>query len=123
MKRTNSGPAVNNPYTVSIAENNRTLSVQSMADPFHNTTIHPRGWKNALRLLFRRYKVNVVVSTYDPAYAEQVMELNPNYIGPPGSKSRERWNKELDASLHDFADRISDDGEELAPPKTGPFDE
>lgn len=91
------------PYTVECRENGRRLSIEPIPDPFINTTIRPRGWRVALAVLRRRYSVTVVVGG-DSATVERVLELDPDYIGPPGSKSREAWNAQLQGELRRFAE-------------------
>jgi hypothetical protein len=91
-------------YTLEIREQGKRLSKAPMPDPFHTTRIRPRGWRVALAVLFRRYEVEVLVGG-DRERVEAVMELNPDYLGPAGSKSREAWNAQLERSLLDLAAR------------------
>jgi len=64
-------------------------------------TVHVRGWRNALRVLFRRYSVTVTVGG-DVERVEQVLELDSDYLGAPGSARRDRWDTELNARLRAF---------------------
>ena len=59
-------------YTVETRENGRRLSLTDCVDPFVNHTIHVRGWRNALRVLLRRYSATVIVSA-DREVVEQIV--------------------------------------------------
>lgn len=62
-------------------------------------------------MLRGRYEVEVLVGG-DRERIEQVLELNPDYIGPAGSKSREAWNAQLEGALSGLAsdeDEMSDE--------------
>jgi hypothetical protein len=89
-------------YTVEVRERGKRTSLTPIPDPFIRTTVYPSGWRNALRVLFRRYEVEVLVGG-DRERVEAVMELNPDYLGPAGSKSREAWNRHLQGSLEKLA--------------------
>lgn len=88
-------------YTLAVWEGNKRLSDETLPDPFHHTTIRPRGWRVAWAVLRRRYEVRVVVSA-DSERIEEVMELNSDYLGPRGSKSRTQWDAQLQGALGRF---------------------
>lgn len=96
-------------YTIEYRENDRRLSVEPMPDPFVTATVHVRGWRNALKVLLRRYTVTAIVSA-DRETVERVFELNPDYLGARGSERREAWNAQLQHALERFADQLPDDG-------------
>ena len=75
-----------------------------MPDPFHNTTIHPRGWRAALAVLLRRCTFTVIVGG-DSEIVEDVCELDGDYLGRFGSTRRAEWDARLDGALHDLAAR------------------
>lgn len=109
-------------FTVEIRENGKRVSLTNEVDPFIHTTIRVRGWRQALAILLRRYEAEVVVNA-DHATVEAVLELNPDYLGEPGSRRRARWDKELDAALHSFADSLPNDeasDSDLPPGETTP---
>jgi hypothetical protein len=89
-------------YTVEVRENGKRLALTPIVDPFVNTFVHPKGLRAAVRVLFGRYEASVHVSA-DHATVEAVMELNPDYLGPPGSASRTAWNEQLHAALANLA--------------------
>lgn len=91
------GPA----YTIEIRENDRRLSLEPLVDPFINTTVHPRGWRVALAVLCRRYKVSVHVDG-DRERVEEVLKLDPDYLGPHNRKQF------IEGALHDFAARLAE---------------
>lgn len=95
------------PYVLTVRVDGKVEHTDQMVDPFLVSTTHVkrRAW---WRVLLHGLSVEISVNA-DPETVERVMELGPDYIGPPGSKSRGRWNKELDAALHDFAERLPDD--------------
>lgn len=94
-------------FTLEIRENDRRLSLATIPDPFHNTTIRPRGWRVALAVLLRRYKVTVIVGG-DPEIVEDVTELDSDYLGRFGSSRRQEWDAQMNQSLGDFAARIGE---------------
>lgn len=94
-------------YTVTTWECDRKLSTTAITDPFVSQTVHVRGWRNALRVLFRRYKVCVTVSG-DHSIIEDVMELNNDYTGEHGSSRRVEWDSQLQGALLDFAARAEE---------------
>ena len=65
-------------YTLEIREKDKRLSIEPMPDPFHNTTIYVRGWRSALAVLLRRYRVSVHVNA-DRERVDQVMALDHTY--------------------------------------------
>jgi hypothetical protein len=89
-------------YTITISERGHQITHDPMPDPFHTTRIRTRGWRNALAVLLHRYELEIHVSA-DRDRAEAVLELNPDYLGPPGSASRRAWNAQLDRALHKLA--------------------
>lgn len=90
-------------YTVEVREQGRRLSVEPIPDPFICTRVMPRGLRAAFAVLFRRYEVEVLVGG-DRDRIERVLELNPDYIGPPGSPSREAWNTQLNQAFREVGD-------------------
>ena len=48
-------------YTLEVRENDRRLSIVPIEDPFHRTTVTPRGWRVVWAVLRRRYTVQVIV--------------------------------------------------------------
>lgn len=48
-------------FTVHIWENDHLLNSLEIDDPFVHSTIVPKGWRTALRVLFGRCKFRVVV--------------------------------------------------------------
>jgi hypothetical protein len=102
-RKTNGGPA----YTVEIREQGKRLSLDAIPDPFIRTTLRPRGWRAALALLRGRYELEVLVSS-DPVTCNAVMELDPDYLGPAGSPSREAWNAHVQQALGDMAARAGE---------------
>lgn len=94
-------------FTLEIRENGQRLSVESMSDPFHNTRIHPRGWRAALGVLLRRYEVTVIVGG-DHDIVEDVMELDDDYKGEHGSTRRTEWDGQFQRALVDFAARAGE---------------
>lgn len=91
-------------FTLEIRENDKRLSVESLPDPFHNTTIRPRGWRVALGVLLRRCTFTVIVGG-DPEIVEDVIELDGDYLGRFGSTRRSKWDAQLEGALHDLAAR------------------
>lgn len=107
MQPTYDSRVVGEPYSLEVRENNRRLSMRTMPDPFHNTTVHPRGLRVALAVLLRRYSVSVHVGA--PAQlVEDIMELDDNYTGVAGSKRRVEWDGQLNRALGDFAARAGE---------------
>jgi hypothetical protein len=92
---------------VEVRENGRRLSVDPMPDPFHNTTIRPRGWRVAIAVLRRRYEVSVHVGG-DRDIVEDVLELDDDYKGEPGSTRRVEWDGQFQQMLGDFAARAGE---------------
>jgi hypothetical protein len=88
-------------YTLEICERGKRLSKEPMPDPFHNTTIHVRGWRNALSVLRRRYTVCVHVGGNGDR-VEDVLALNPDHLRPGEAPSF------IDGKLHDFAARLAE---------------
>jgi len=94
--------ATGDAYTVEVRERGSRLDRHAVADPFVNTTVHPRGWRAALAVLLRRYEVSVHVSA-DLERVEDIFELNDDYKGQPGSTRRAEWDAEFQRGLEDFA--------------------
>lgn len=90
-------------YTVEVREGGRRIERHPIADPFVNTTVHVRGWRNALRVLLRRYECSVHVDADDAARVEDIFELNDDYKGQHGSTRRAQWDAEFQRGLGDFA--------------------
>lgn len=99
-------------YSLYVAEirasEHKRLEAREIPDPFHTTFIYPRGVLTALRVLFGRIGFQVQVSA-NPETVERVMELSPDYLGPPGSPSRLRWQAELEGALHRFAEKLPEE--------------
>ena len=93
-------------YRITTRENGCLVSVIPMADPFVNHCVRVRGWRNAVRVLFRRYELTVHIDA-DSDRVERVLELDPDHIGPPGSPSRRAWNAQLAGALNRFANGAS----------------
>lgn len=87
-------------YTVEIRENGHRLSVERIVDPFVSASIKPRGWRAALDALLGRLEVEIIVGG-DKDRVEAVMELDPDYLGPPGSESRTAWDAQINRALRD----------------------
>lgn len=85
-------------YTVEVRENGNRLSLDPIPDPFISTRVRLRGWRSAWAVLRRGVEVEVIVGG-DRTRINAVMELDPDYIGPAGSKSREAWNRQLKGAL------------------------
>jgi hypothetical protein len=90
-------------YEIRVWEQWRQITHHAIEDPFIRTEIRPRGWRNALAVLLGRYSVRVHVSG-DRETEEAVMELDPEYLGGPGSASRRAWNQSLERALSAFAE-------------------
>lgn len=90
-------------YTVTVSENGRSFSRREIHDPFIHTRVYPRGWRVALDVLLGRYEIEVAVHA-DPETVEQVLELDPDYLGWGDSPRRQAWNARLNEALHEFAD-------------------
>lgn len=90
-------------YQLTTRECGRLVSETDEADPFVTHRVHVRGWRNALRVLFRHYEVEIRIGA-DRSLVERVLELDPDYLGPSGSPSRTAWNDQLANALHDFAE-------------------
>lgn len=108
MSRQNGASA----YTLEIRENDRPLSSERMPDPFHHTTIHPRGWRVVLAVLCRRYRLTVIVGG-DHERVEEVLKLDPEYLGPHNRKAF------IEGGLRDFAAQLSE--HDVEPEGSGPF--
>lgn len=87
-------------YTVEVRENGKRLDIRPIEDPFVCTRVTAKGWRAAWAVLRGRFEVEVLVSG-DRDRIEQVMELDPDYIGPAGSKSRKAWNAQIQGALRD----------------------
>jgi hypothetical protein len=101
-------------YTVETREGDKRIDKIAIADPFVNTTIHIRGWRNAWAVLRGRYRCSVHVGADDPARIEDIFELNDDYKGQKGSTRRTDWDAQFQRDLSDFAAVIAeheDDGE------------
>lgn len=94
-------------FTLEIRENGKRLSAERMPDPFHNTTIHPRGWRAALAVLLHRYKITVIVDG-DRDIVEDVLELDDDYKGLPNSTRWQEWDQRVDRALGDFAAKLGE---------------
>lgn len=72
-------------YTLEIREDGKRIAYERIVDPFITTSIRPT-WRAAWAVLRGKYEVEVLVSG-DRDRVEAVMELNPDYLGPAGSRS------------------------------------
>lgn len=92
------------PYTLTVTLNDKPVTfMERHADPFITTRV-TIGWRDRVKCLLRR-RCEVTVSVGgDRDRVERVLELDPDYLGPPGSPSREAWNIELNAALHRYAE-------------------
>lgn len=90
------------PYTLEVREGVKRIDRQQVGDPFINTTVRVRGWRNALRVLLRRYECSVHVSAPHDR-VEDVTELDNDYKGEQGSTRRAEWDAQLQRGLGDFA--------------------
>ncbi len=90
-------------YTLATREMDRLISKTQECDPFIVHRIRPRGWRVVRDVLLRRYELTVTIDA-DRALVERVLELNPDYLGPPGSPSRNAWNMRLQAALVNLGD-------------------
>ena len=94
-------------YRVEIRECGVPIDVVSVPDPFVRTAVVMHGWRVALAVLLGRWSIEVLVSA-DKATVERVLELNPDYLGAPGSERRKAWHAELNRRLATFG-RDSED--------------
>lgn len=94
-------------FTIETRENDVRLDHKPMPDPFVNHTVHVRGWRNALRVLRRRYHLTVAVGG-DREIVEDVSELDGNYTGRHDSTRKSDWHDELNGKLGDFAARLAE---------------
>lgn len=85
-------------YSIAIWENGGRLESKDMPDPFHTTTIRPRGLRAALAVLFGRYELQVMVNG-SAETVERVLEINPDYKGVPGSERRALFDAEIAGAL------------------------
>jgi hypothetical protein len=77
-----------NAYTVTVRENHRTVSVDTVEDPFIRTTLHPKGIRAALGVLFGTYSVTVWVSA-TLQRVEDVLALDSDYVRHEHDSRRE----------------------------------
>lgn len=103
-------------YSVEVLENGRRLSARPIVDPFINTRVHPGGGllgrlMVALQVLRGTYEVEVIVRG-DSAIVEQVLELDPDYLGAWGSERRRQWDANLNNALASFAGADDDDDDD-----------
>ncbi len=82
-------------YTLTVFVGGRVLDWEyPMADPFHRTTV-TLGWRDLLRGLIRRsLDVEVKVSA-DREMIEQVLLLDPDWLGRSDSPRRKAFNAQL----------------------------
>lgn len=94
-------------FTVETRIDDRRIALVGTPDPFIHTTVTV-GWRDLLRgLLHRRLRVSVVVGG-DPEIIEDVIELDDNYTGRPGSTRRREWDAQLNRALGDLAARAGE---------------
>ncbi len=85
-------------YRVEVRENDRVLSVDAVSEPFACTVVLPQGWRAALAVLLGRYRLEVHVAA-DQETRERVRELDPEYLGAPGSARRRAWDGHVNSVL------------------------
>lgn len=87
-------------YHVTTRVSSRTVSFQRpVDDPFGRTTVTV-GWRDALRSLLRHGHVEVTVITGgDRDIAEDVLELNYDYRGRPGSSRHAGFASGIQSAL------------------------
>jgi hypothetical protein len=102
-------------YTVEVREGDKRIDRHPVSDPFINTTVHVRGWRNALRVLFRSYRCSVHVDAPHDR-VEDIFELNDDYKGERGSTRRTEWDTSFNRSLGDFAAVIAEHEDDDAEP-------
>lgn len=102
-------------YTVEVREGAKRIDRQPIADPFVNTTVRVRGWRNALAVLRGRYSCSVHVGAEDPARVEDIFELNDDYAGQRGSTRRADCDAQLQRGLGDFAAVTAEHEEDDSP--------
>jgi hypothetical protein len=95
-------------YSVTVFENHRRLDRRPIVDPFINTYVRPSGWRAALAVMLGRYEVEVQVRA-DKELTEQVLELDPEYLGEWGSERRKAWDARVQAAFASFAGEDDDD--------------
>lgn len=70
-----------------------------MPDPFHRTEVTV-GWRDLLRTVVRRRALVLEVSVgADSRTMENVLALNPDHLGYPGTPSRKAWEASLNEGL------------------------
>jgi hypothetical protein len=75
---------------------------QPIPDPLVRTTV-TLSWRDLLRGLLRRSLTVEVNVGADSNTATLLLELDPDYLGPPGSASRTAWDASLRTALTTFA--------------------
>jgi hypothetical protein len=90
-------------FTVETRINGRRLNETPTRDPFvfHRVVI---GWRDLLRFVFGGREVTVCVGG-DREIAEDVCELDADYLGTQRSTRRAEWNAHVQRSLGDLAAR------------------
>lgn len=91
------------PYRIEVRENGHVMDARAIVDPFIHTRIVPRGWRAAWNALWGRTEFTVVVDA-EPEIIEQVLELDPDYLGAWGSERRRAWDRQMQNALQNFAD-------------------
>lgn len=100
------------PYTITVYVNDKPVTFnEPLTDPFHNTRVHI-AWRDLVRMLLRGHGEVTVSVSGDRDIVERVLELDPDYLGPPGSPSRTAWNAQLQGALHAFASEPAVSSEE-----------
>lgn len=92
-------------YHLSTLVNERVVGefMAPISDPLVRTVVSV-GWRDVLRsLLTRRTLAVEVMVGADSDTATRLLELDPDYLGPPGSASRTAWETELRGRLSDHA--------------------
>lgn len=98
-------------FTLHAYECDQPCESSTLGDPFVTHIVHIRGWRNALKVLFRRYTYQITVGG-DHSIIEDIFELDNDYKGERGSTRRAEWDAQLEGSLHDFAAVIAEHEED-----------
>ena len=88
-------------YTVTTTVNDHVVGefAAPIPDPFARTTVTV-GWRDLLRTLITRRTLTVrVLVSADSRTVENVLALNPDHLGYPGTPSRKAWEASLREAL------------------------
>lgn len=93
-------------YHVTSQIEDETIAFQVPSeDPFIRQTVRIH-WRDLLSHLlhFRRFLTVTVIVGADLDVMEAVLELDGNYLGPPGSKRRREFNEQLGKAMVQHVD-------------------